>query len=398
MGKSSLILFILLAFASCGPRNTRSGLDVLARSGFDLLKGKSVGLVVNHTSVDREGRHILDLPGIRVKRIFSPEHGLEGRQGASERVEEMALHVPVISLYRKNKKPTPEELEGIDALVFDLQDAGARFYTYASTMTFVMQAAAENGIEMIVLDRPNPLNGVDVQGPLLEEAHRSFVGLHPVPIRHGLTLGELATMINESGWLEGGVKANLTVVPMENWSREQYFQETGMSWIPPSPNLPDLSAARAYPGTCLLEGTNVSEGRGTEHPFTCLGAPWIDGHELARALNDLGFACSPVEFTPRAMQGAWKPKYENEPCRGIMVKASGKPVQLGVYLLASLARLYPDDFRFLKTRFIDRLYGSGRLREAIETGEEVRLLIERWQPDLEAFRKFREPFLIYGRD
>lgn len=386
-----------------------SGLDVLERCRFAPLRGKGVGVVANHASVNREGRHIVDIlseyDDIDLKAVFVPEHGLYGTEGAGV---EWSLKVvdfqgiPVISLYGEKRKPVPDDLRGIDALVFDLQDVGARYYTYASTMTLAMEAAAENGVEMIILDRPNPLGGHEVDGPLRKPEYHSFIGMHAVPIQHGMTLGEMAIMVNESGWLEGGAAAKLMVVPVHGWSREPMSPDQGKDWIPPSPNLPYLECALAYPGTCLLEGTNVSEGRGTDHPFLLVGAPWIDGEALAEALAKLpftGFFFDAAEFTPASHPWAMRPKYEGRLCRGVRIQpapdADRRPVLMGVQLLDAIHRLHAREFRFLEDRFIDRLFGSARLREAIVRGEPIEPLIKAWIPEVRAFKAFREPFLIY---
>lgn len=405
----SCFLLLVLSSAGCGPRCALSGLDVLEQSEFEELRGKNVGLVVNHTSVDREGRHITQLlaeePDIRVRVVFAPEHGFRGTRSAGEEIGngvEPATGARLVSLYGDKKMPESGDLAGLDLLIFDMQDAGARYYTYASTLTLAMRAAAEEGIPFMVLDRPNPLNGVDVKGPLLEPPFQSFVGMHPVPVRHGLTLGELARMINGCGWLGEDLASQLSVIPMQGWDRGRYYFETGLKWIPPSPNIPDVETAFVYLGTCLLEGTNVSEGRGTDTPFVVFGAPWMDDRGVIDGLEALslpGFAFEPARFTPRSMPGAAKPKYENLGCRGIRIKVlsmdSADPILLGLHVLDALNRLHPEDFVFLKSRFIDRLFGSKRLRESVENMEGVRHLPEEWNFDLEAFRESRKSFLLY---
>jgi uncharacterized protein YbbC (DUF1343 family) len=241
-----------------------------------------------------------------------------------------------------------------------------------------------------------------VEGPLLTEGFRSFVGLHRIPIRHGMTLGELALMINESGWLGSNLKADLTVVPVMNWRREAWQQEWGLTWIPPSPNLPDVESVWAYPGTCLLEGTNVSEGRGTALPFITVGAPWMDSGSLMKALQTLpplGFVFEPITFTPRSRPGSRFPKHEDRVCHGIRIRTNHiqapRPVALGIHLIEILSRLFPDDFVFLDDHFIDKLYGSDDLRTAIDSGGHAPELMEGWAPALERFKAFRDRFLIY---
>lgn len=405
----SCFLLLVLSSAGCGPRCTLSGLDVLEQSGFAELRGKNIGLVVNHTSVDQEGRHITQLladeTDIHVRVVFAPEHGFRGTRSAGEKIGnglEPATGARLVSLYGDKKKPDHGDLAGLDLLIFDMQDAGARYYTYASTLTLAMQAAAEEGIPVMVLDRPNPLNGADVEGPLMEPSFQSFVGMHPVPVRHGLTLGELARMISACGWLGEGLEAELLVLPMQGWDRGRYYSDTGLKWTPPSPNIPDVETAFVYLGTCLLEGTNVSEGRGTDTPFVVFGAPWMDDQAVLDGLEALslpGFAFELARFAPKSMPGAAKPKYEDLECKGIRIKVlsmdSADPLLLGLHVLNILNRRHPDDFGFLKSRFIDRLYGSDRLREAVENMEGVRHLPEEWKSGLEAFGESRKPFLLY---
>src|SRR5690606_25114023 len=262
----------------------RLGIDVLMAQGAGALEGMRVGLITNHTGRDAQGRSTIDLlhghPRIELVALFSPEHGIRGTARPGERVssgrdEETGL--PIHSLYGETREPTAAMLEGLDALVFDIQDVGARYYTYVWTMTLAMQAAARHGLRFVVLDRPNPIGGELVQGTVLEPAHATFVGLYPVPMRHGLTAGELARLANE----EFGIGADLEVVRMEGWRRSQWWDETGLPWTPPSPNMPDLESATHYPGTCLFEGTNLSVGRGTSAAFQQIGAPWLDHETLA---------------------------------------------------------------------------------------------------------------------
>ena len=265
------IACILLAAwpAVAHPASVRTGLDNVGEHK-DLFQGKRLGIIANHTSYDSQGKYIVDvlraMEGVRVVALFSPEHGLRGLEEAGAKVgneTDPVTGLPVYSLFGKISKPTPQMLADVDVLVFDIQDVGARFYTYLYTMSLAMEAAAENGKRFVVLDRPNPINGVQLEGPVLEPKFATFVGLYPIPVRYGLTVGELARMINGEGWLAKGVKADLTVVPLTGWRRDMWFDQTGLRFIKPSPNMPDLETAALYPGLCLLEGTNVSEGRGT---------------------------------------------------------------------------------------------------------------------------------------
>jgi len=419
--KLLLITIFSLVFVNCGWKNSKvyktninpenysqslTGLDVLELSNFELISGKTVGLVINNTSVNRAGKHIIDLlsnnDDINVSVIFAPEHGFRGLLSAGESVEddiEPKTGAKIISLYGKNKKPKSVDIQNLDYLIFDIQDIGARYYTYTSTMTNVMQSAGENGIEIIILDRPNPVNGVDVQGPILLKEFASFVGMHPVPIRHGLTIGEYAVMINESNWLEG-THCKLTVVPIENWDRKMDWQQTNIKWVSPSPNIPNYETAFVYLGMCLLEGTNISEGRGTDSPFLQFGAPWVKSDELVMALrkqfpNEITF--TPTKFTPKSIPQAKYPKYENQLCEGIQLQIELfdiNPVELGVRIIDIVHRLHPDKFEFLETNFIDKLFGSNELRNTIEKNESVEFLIQNWKADTKEFRVFTEKYLI----
>jgi uncharacterized protein YbbC (DUF1343 family) len=251
----------------------RVGLDNL-QTHIRLLENKRLGVITNHTGVDRQGRTTVAalsaLPGVRVVALFSPEHGLAGKLEAGIEFKDLAdsnQPVPIYSLYGETRKPTEAMLKGVEVLVFDIQDVGARFYTYTSTMSVSMEAAAEAKIPFVVLDRPDPINGRIIEGPLLDKKFASFIGLHPIPVRYGLTIGELARLINRAGWLKNGIKADLTVVPLHNWIRTTWWDKTGLPFVPPSPNIRTLDAAIAFPGICLIEGTNLSEGRGTDKPF-----------------------------------------------------------------------------------------------------------------------------------
>ena len=386
-----------------------TGLDVLELNDFDLIKDKRVGIVANHTSINRFDRNLADLLRIysQVENsiIFTPEHGFKGNLSAGHLInkEDTYFNARVISLYGSNKKPNKDDLKQIDALVFDLQDIGARYYTYTSTLTFAMQAAAENNIPIIVLDRPNPLRGDIIEGPLLNNEYRSFVGMHPIPIRHGMTIGELAIMINENNWLGDSLKVDLTVVPMVGWKRSMWYDETGKYWRAPSPNLGSLNTSIAYLGTCLIEGTNVSEGRGTYDPFIKIGSPWIDAIDFNKELNKLnlpGVKFFPDSFTPISMPGKAKyPKYENKKCYGtyinIVNKDSYNPILTGVGILITLIKLYPNDFKWDNNLFIDKLFGSSYLRSFVGQERNILSFDPIWEKDQFYFYSFRMPYLIY---
>ena len=380
----------------------RAGVDVLLRNPGEHLGGSKVGLITNQTGVTGDIVSTIEAfnehPKVDLKAIFGPEHGAGGDAQDALPVEssvDAVTGLPVYSLYGEAMKPTPEMLEGVETLVFDIQDVGARFYTYASTLTYALEAAAEHGVSVAVLDRPNPVNGVDVEGCVLEPGFASFVGLHPVPIRHGLTIGELARLVND------GIGAELRVVPMEGWERGMWFDETRLPWVQPSPNLPTPETAAVYPGTCLFEGVNVSEGRGTTRPFECIGAPWIDGAGWAGSLNGLGLAG--VRF--RACQFAPTfDKYHGEACGGVQVHVTDRdahrPVETGLHMLSTALGLWPEEFRWLPPlddgrRHFDLLAGTDEIRRGLGRGEAVEEIVDGWIDGLEAFEERSEEFLLY---
>ena len=372
-----------------------SGLDVLQRSGFQQLAGRRVGLITNHTGVNRDGvsaiRLLHDAPNVSLLVVFSPEHGLEGKLDVSRVAdsEDSATRLKVYSLYGKTRRPTPEMLESLDALVFDIQDIGARFYTYISTMGNAMEEAARHDLEFFVLDRPNPIGGLAVEGPLLDEGKESFVGYHRLPIRHGMTVGELARMFVG----ERNLDLKLTVVPVENWSRGQLYDATGLTWINPSPNMRSLTEALLYPGIGLLETTNLSVGRGTETPFELFGSPWLDGSQLADALNQAetpGVRFEPIEFTPDSST------FKGETCRGVRIlltdRANLVPVRVGLEVAVQLRRLHPDDWKV--DRYL-RLLGNDAVLDALRRGDSAAQIEASYQDDLRRFLKRREAFLLY---
>ena len=387
-------------------QNVLTGLEILQNFDFEQIAGKRVGVICNQTSVNRDSVHIVDLlqkaKNVELVAIFSPEHGLFGQYEAGEEISNIEYRTPnieVFSLYGKTKKPTPEMLKNLDVLIYDIQDIGVRYYTYISTMTLAMEACAENGKKFIILDRPNPLRGDKIEGPVLKPEFASFVGMHTIPVRYGMTVGELAMMINGESWLKNGIRADLKVIQMENWEREMWFDETGLSWIPPSPNIPNLETALVYAGTCLFEGTNLSEGRGTEKPFLIVGSPFAPRsaqgtqREKINGKNSASFAVSAVNitFTPQSIPGKSEhPKHENQLCYGyeisVLDRDNFKPVEFGVKLLREFAQ--NPNFQFLETNFVDKLWGSDDLRKGnFDT--------EIWQKDLEEFAKLRERYLVY---
>jgi len=374
-----------------------------------ILRHQKVGLVTNQTAYDTKGRHIVDviagLKDVQLVALFGPEHGIRGAQEAGAKIaseHDPARNVPIYSLYGARRKPTPRMLHGIDVLVFDIQDIGARFYTYIYTMALVMEAAAEQGIKFVVLDRPNPISGNHVEGNLLEPQFASFVGLYPLPVRHGLTVGELASLINAEGWLRQSAHADLSVIPMKHWARDEWFDQTGLTFRAPSPNMRDLATATVYPGLCLLEGTNVSEGRGTAHPFTLFGAPWIDAQRLCVRLNELGLTgvhFEPTLFTPTSIPGVAKhPKYADRSCFGAEIHVTDrnifKPYWTGIQIVNLLQADYADSLVWRPAHF-DRLCGTDNIRKAIIAGKDLGALRETWQSRLTEFEKTRQQYLLY---
>ncbi|MEM1128287.1 MAG: DUF1343 domain-containing protein [Bacteroidota bacterium] len=388
---------------------TRPGAKVLADRGFDLLAGQRVGLIVNHTAVidtvhliDRVAAH----PDVTLTALFGPEHGLRGTADAGEKVDDGLddrTGVPVYSLYGATRKPAPESLEGLDVLVFDIQDIGARFYTYISTMGLSMQAAAEAGLPFVVLDRPNPLGGTQVDGFVLEPAHTSFVGQYPIPIQHGMTVGELAQMIQGEGWLPGLDSLDLRVVPVAGWQRAQRWPDTGLSWIPPSPNIPDFETALVYPGTCFFEATAASEGRGTYAPFVQVGAPWAEAEALARTLNaqDLpGVTFEAASFTPASIGGmASSPKLQGEAVQGVRLRvtdaATFRPVVAGLHVLDTFAREAGEGAFLTRPDWLTRLAGTERLGLMMDEGRSVEAIVAAWADETERFLADRQPYLLY---
>jgi uncharacterized protein YbbC (DUF1343 family) len=405
-----LLALALLATACAAPRlpapdraaPVLPGIDVLLRDDAAALAGRRVGLITNHTGIDRAGTSTIDRlhthPAVQLVALFSPEHSITGRAEAGAHVDssrDPRTGLPIYSLYGQTRKPTAEMLRDVDALVFDIQDIGTRYYTYVWTMALALQAAAENGREFVVLDRPNPIGGTLAQGNVLDDAYRTFVGLYPVPMRHGLTPGELALLLNE----EHGIGARLTVVPVANWRRSQWFDATGLPWVAPSPNMPSLESATHYPGTCLFEGTNVSVGRGTGEAFAQIGAPWIDGAALAERLrryNLPGVRFEPVSFTPQAPGDG---KYGDTIVSGVRFvttdRATYDPTLAGMAALVEIRALYGDRLTFAVSHF-DRLAGTDRVRAMILDGATLERITASWPAQIEAFERVRRRYLIYS--
>jgi uncharacterized protein YbbC (DUF1343 family) len=374
------------------------GIEVLLEQQADLIRGRHLGLVTNHTGVDRQGRSTIDLlhahPDARLIALFGPEHGIRGEAAAGASVTssvDSRTGLPIHSLYGEVRRPTTAMLQGIDLLVFDLQDVGARVYTYIATLIEVLRAGTAHRLPVVVLDRPNPINGIDVEGNVLNPRFTSFVGPAPVAMRYGMTVGELGRLFNQTL----GIGADLMVVPLRGWQRSDWQDQTGQPWVNPSPNMRSLTAAGVYPGTVLFEGTNLSEGRGTDIPFEWAGAPWIDDVAWADRLNHAslpGVRFHPQQFTPAAS------KFAGQPCRGVLLEVVDRtqlqPMALGVNMVATARALHPGEFQFRVAHF-DRLAGTDRVRQALERGQPAAGIVGDWQMDLQQFRAVRQPYLLY---
>jgi uncharacterized protein YbbC (DUF1343 family) len=372
------------------------------------LDGKRVGIVCNPASVDRQFTHIADAlaahPRARLAAIFGPQHGF--RSDVQENMIETGhsrddlRRVPVYSLYSETREPTREMLEGLDVLVIDLQDVGTRIYTYIYTMAYCLTAARRHGVKVIVCDRPNPIGGTQVEGPMLIEGFESFVGLYPIPMRHGMTIGELAQLFNQ----HFGLGADLEVIPLEGWRREMYLDEAQAPWVMPSPNMPTLDTAIVYPGTVLFEGTNLSEGRGTTRPFELTGAPWVAAERFAEALNARGLPGA--IFRPAVFEPTFH-KHARQPCGGCQIHVTERrtfaPVLAGVLLTEAFRAAGPEQFAWRPPPYeyehdklpFDILAGSSELREQIEAGVPAEMIARSWEPAVSAFETVRRRFLIY---
>ena len=371
-----------------------TGIDVLARDNFKQLAGMRIGLVTNQTGRDRSGRSTIDVlfkaPNVKLVALFSPEHGIRG--AADEKVSDSKdeqTGLPIYSLYGETRRPKAEQLKDLDALVFDIQDIGTRFYTYISTLGYVMEEAAKVKLPVIVLDRPNPIGGLEVEGPVADTDKLSFTAYHRIPVRHGMTIGELARLFN----LDRNLGCDLRVIEMAGWRRAIWFDETNLLWVNPSPNMRSLTEATLYPGIGLLETTNVSVGRGTDTPFELVGAPWIDGQQLASYLNGqriAGVRFVPVRFTPAGSV------FKGEECGGVNIviteRVRFRPVTVGLEIAVALRKLYPSEWKIDNYR---RLLVNDATLERLKRGDSAAEIVRSWEAQLDAFRRRRASALIY---
>ena len=422
-GKASqsciIALFLGVALAACtaAPGNTtdsevpesearqvRSGIEVLLSDSLHLVQGKNVGLLTNHTGIYWTSDGIVgstidalyEANNVDLVALYAPEHGIRGQEQAGAAIDsgrDERTGVPIHSLYGEVRKPTPAMLEGVGVLLFDMQDIGARYYTYVSTMALAMEAAGEQDIPFIVLDRPNPVRGDVVQGNLLKPGYETFVGMYPVPMRHGMTAGELAQLYVG----EFGLEVDLHVVPLDGWTRDMTFDQTQLPWVPPSPNMPSLESALAYPGTCLFEGTPISVGRGTDRAFQWVGAPWLDGVQLAESLNGYGINGVRFESTTFTPRNAGDRKFEGQEVSGVLLIPESTDYDASKAAVAMLLETYSmsgDNWLWADAHF-DRLAGTDSLRLSIEADADFAELISAWESENQAFEQLRSPYLIY---
>jgi uncharacterized protein YbbC (DUF1343 family) len=389
---------IFCATARSGPAATEvrtlTGIDVYESMNSEPFAGKRIGLITNQTGMDSQGLRTIDVFGgrkdLKLVAIFSPEHGINGKDDAAvANGRDAASGAPIYSLYGDTRRPTDAMLKGIDVLIFDMQDAGVRFYTYVTTMAYCMEAAAKHHIPFVVFDRPDPLGGGVIEGPLLDPDRTSFTGYFPMPVRYGMTIGELAKMFNA----ENKIGADLRVFSMENWHRSEAYDETGLKWIAPSPNLRSLNAEFLYPGVEILQAGGVSVGRGTDTPFEIIGAPWIDADEFASALTNRkipGVSFAPAQFTPS--DGL----YRGEPCQGVTITITNRgelrSMRLGLEIADALHRMYSAKFQLEK---LVELLGSQSTIDRLKRGDAPADIVSDWSADLDKFRRMRAKYLLY---
>ena len=417
---SIYIIALFTFFSACNtsppldpPQTTTVGAERLLTDYRSLVEGKRVGIVTNHSAVaGPDTVHLIDLihqdPEVTITALFGPEHGLRGQADAGEPVGDSVDELtgaPIYSLYGENRRPTMEMLGDVDILIFDMQDAGTRFYTYPATMGRSMISAAEAGIPFLVLDRPNPIGGNRIEGFIREDQFVSGIGLFPTPVTHGMTVGELALMIKGEKWMDGLEELELHIVEMEGWNRDMLWDDTGLTWVPPSPNIPDAETAYVYPGTCFFEGTTGSEGRGTFEPFLLVGTKNVDGQLIANELNERGLDglhFTDAQFIPESIPGmSREPKLLDEEVDGVRLQVSDPhavyPVAAGIHLLEVFYNHIPEEERsdFFIERGMQVRAGNELVQQMLEDGERAESIIDLWHEDVEFFKNQREPYLIY---
>lgn len=404
----STLFFITVFFLNTNALSAQSkvvsGLENLLQNHLDLVEGKRLGVIANQTSVNSNGEHIIDLLSNhgKVVAVFGPEHGIRGNIAAGEKIpDQVQSDIKIFSVYGNFRSPTPAMLKDIDVLIYDIQDVGVKFYTYISNLFLAMGAAKRDGIPVIVLDRPNPIRADRVEGPVTTPPHHSFVGVAPLPTRYGMTVGEIAKMFNNEDYLGFNLNSDLTVIKMENYTRDMWYDQTGLPWIAPSPNMPDLETATVYPGMCLFEGTGFSEGRGTPNPFLILGAPNIDAKKWLKGVPKKylrGVKAKTIKFSPRPIKGKdSSPKHKGATCFGLKLiitdRDQFKPIPLAVALLSSAQKLYPKELQTRKG--LDRLWGSEDLRALLHSNVETEKVVKFASPNNEQFLNVRKKYLLY---
>ena len=400
------MLLSSLTFSSIpATSQVKTGLENLLENHLDLIEGKRLGLLVNQTSVDSRGRPIVDLLSEQaqiVMVLFGPEHGFMGDvEDAAEIEDTVYKNIQLYSLYGEFLSPTPKMLEDVDVLVYDIQDVGVKFYTFISNLFLAMHAAKRDNIPVVVLDRPNPVNATIVSGAITNPAFSSFVGVLPLPIRYGMTVGEIAALFNNESYGGFSLGIDLTVIPMTGYRRDMWYDETGIPWVAPSPNMPTLETAVIYPGMCLMEGTNLSEGRGTESPFLTIGAPYINSKDWLEAFPKKvreGVKTEFVEFSPKSIPGlVTTPKYEDKKCYGlhftVLDREKLEPIELAVAVLCATQKLYPEEFQM--TKYLDKLWGNEDLRAMVSEGHDYRAIMKTCEQGIDRFKKVRQKYLRY---
>ncbi|MFC2166476.1 exo-beta-N-acetylmuramidase NamZ domain-containing protein [Acidobacteriota bacterium] len=402
-------LFIpMFFFCLCASQNSQDkfkiGLDNLLENHLDLIQGKRIGIIANQTSLDAKGRNIVNLLSehAEITTLFGPEHGFYGNREDGAAIDD-SIHtkIKLYSLYGDYLAPTEDMLKDVDVLIYDIQDVGVKFYTFVSNLFLAMKSAKEQAIPVIVLDRPNPITASRVEGAITNPVYSSFVGVMPLPIRYGMTVGELADLFNGESYGGFAIDAELTVIEMAGYTRGMWYDETGFPWTATSPNMTTLDTAIIYPGMCLMEGTNLSEGRGTDSPFLTIGAPYIDAREWLNAIPKealTGIEISTVSFQPKAITGVVSnPKYKDEECSGFHFKITNRdtldPIKLAVAALCAAKKLYPESFRM--TKYLDKLWGNENLRAMISEGKDYISILQTCESGIERFRKVRQKYLRY---
>lgn len=388
-------------------KTVRTGLDVLIEDHLNYLDGKKIGLVTNHSGITRTGIKNYTIfrksTQIELLVIFAPEHGFYGEASAGAKVEYQNQNKTgpnIISLYGRNRRPTQEMVEGLDLIIYDIQDIGARFYTYISTLAMIMEVAAENNISVMVLDRPNPLGGEIVEGAILNPNYKSFIGYYPIPTRYGLTVGELSYMACNNSWLSSPPQ-ELIIVKMDNWKRSMYYDDTKLSWVKPSPNIPDIETAIIYPGMCLYEATNISEGRGTDRPFKLIGAPWMDTEisKQMKTANIKGASFNYASFKPKSLKGkSENPKYKDALCHGFKVKITSRKsfrsIISSVRSLEEIYSLYKDTLELNETR-MKQLWGNDQILKFLKKDIKPKRFFKELNKGIKTFKRRSKPYFLY---